>query len=83
MLWDDENEDERNELGGEVPEGTYDSDTKIWYCCREDGFASNPIYLPTDNPFFLLRNGHQCQKVSYFLLCFVIKMLHTSPKPDH
>ncbi|XP_071507091.1 uncharacterized protein [Diadema antillarum] len=63
VYWDDEDTANKNDLGGDVPEGIYDSNTRIYYCCRDDGFASNPIYLPTDQPFFLYKRNHQCQEV--------------------
>ncbi|KAK3101428.1 hypothetical protein FSP39_003507 [Pinctada imbricata] len=41
--------------------------TTLNFCCREDGFARNPIILPTSEPFtmFPIRawGGRQCQKV--------------------
>lgn len=42
---------------------TYGENTKIFYCCCSDGFASNAIYLPTSSPFVLLQHGLQCQYV--------------------
>ena len=64
IKWDDEDDDNGNRYGGQIPEGTYDSNTVIYYCCRADGFATNPIILPTDSPFVLLKsNTHLCQYV--------------------
>ena len=64
IFWNDANS---RVVRGELPEGDYTTDTKIYYCCREDGFASNSIYLPTENPFYLLKKSHQCQKVRIFI----------------
>lgn len=62
--WDDEDGNNHNSFSGELPEGTYNKDTDIKYCCRSDGFASNAIILPTDRDFVLLRyKSSQCQKV--------------------
>ncbi len=48
-----------------VPAGKYGkSKTTIYYCCREDGSADEEIYLPTDDPFYLIRKGDSCQQVS-------------------
>ena len=43
----------------------YGSNTKIYYCCRSDGHATNAISLPTDSPFVLLKSStnHLCQVV--------------------
>ncbi|XP_072180200.1 uncharacterized protein [Diadema setosum] len=64
VQWDDSDVLNSNQLTGQVPEGVYDRDTLIYFCCREDGFASNPITLPTDDRFFLFKKSQQCQEVS-------------------
>jgi hypothetical protein len=33
VTWDDENDQNHNSFGGFVPDGTYDKDTKLEYCC--------------------------------------------------
>ncbi|XP_035663794.1 uncharacterized protein LOC118407427 [Branchiostoma floridae] len=49
---------------GVVPDGSVSSDgIKVEFCCRDDGFASNPIRLPARSPFPLLRHGGECQQV--------------------
>ncbi|XP_078383899.1 uncharacterized protein LOC144666356 [Oculina patagonica] len=64
IFWDDEDNKNENSKGGSVPDGTYDRNTKINYCCRNDGYATNAIHLPTDSPFVLFKSGtHQCQLV--------------------
>eukprot|EP00057_Strongylocentrotus_purpuratus_P035074 XP_797600.2 PREDICTED: uncharacterized protein LOC593009 [Strongylocentrotus purpuratus] len=63
VLWDDEDTSNDNAFAGDLPSGQFDHNTRIDYCCRDDGFASNPIYLPVDEPFFLLKVNHQCQEV--------------------
>ena len=53
-----------NKYGGQIPDGSYDGNTVIYYCCRKDGYETNPIILPTDSPFVLLKsNTHLCQDV--------------------
>ena len=63
IRWDDNNYSNRNDFGGELPEGYYDHNTKVYYCCRADGFASNPIFLPINQPFYLIKKNYQCQEV--------------------
>lgn len=46
---------------GVLPSGT---DTQINFCCRNDGVASQAIYLPTDASFMLLTRFGNCQLVS-------------------
>jgi len=54
---------------GEVPDGVYNRNTKIFFCCRSDGPTDLPIVLPTSVPFYLLKFGGHCQKVSSAELC--------------
>ncbi|XP_068753240.1 uncharacterized protein [Montipora capricornis] len=65
VKWDDEDLNSENRLSGQLPEGVYDKNTKIFFCCRDDDFATNAINLPTDKPFVLLKsNTHLCQFVN-------------------
>ena len=48
---------------GSVPDGKYDRNTKIYYCCRTDGTQSMKLTLPTEKPFYLLKYGSRCQEV--------------------
>ena len=41
----------------------YDHNTKIYFCCREDGDEGTPLILPVDQPFFLFRKNGNCQSV--------------------
>ena len=61
--WDDEDDNNGNSRSGTLPDGQYSEDTKIEYCCRKDGFATNEIILPTDSPFVMFKAGYQCQHV--------------------
>ena len=64
IKWDDKDINNKNENVQVLPEGKYDSNTVINFCCRSDnGSPSNPIQLPTGEPFVLYRRGRKCQKV--------------------
>ncbi|XP_074641133.1 uncharacterized protein LOC141898887 [Tubulanus polymorphus] len=63
VYWDENGDDA--EIEGEVPYGKYEQkSTNISFCCRNDGYASNDIYLPTEKPFYLFPTSHQCQAVN-------------------
>ncbi|XP_074610958.1 uncharacterized protein LOC141865538 isoform X3 [Acropora palmata] len=68
VRWDDDDVDgsslNKNDKGGTLPEGIYDQNTKINFCCRTDGRKSHPVLLPTRDPFLLLAYGSEkCQMV--------------------
>ena len=64
IKWDDEDDENKNSRKGTLPTGVYNKDTTLYYCCREDGFPSNEIFLPTDTHFVLYRyKSNQCQAV--------------------
>ena len=47
-----------------LPDGVYNKDTKIFYCCRTDGDKFKPVSLPVLNPFYLMAyNSSECQRV--------------------
>jgi len=48
---------------GVMPDGVFDRNTKIFYCCRMDGNPGDPIFLPSSEPFFLMKIGGVCQQV--------------------
>ena len=53
-----------NKYTGQLPDGVYDKNTHIKYCCHLNGHATNAIILPTDSPFVMLKsNNHLCQLV--------------------
>ncbi|XP_077866358.1 uncharacterized protein LOC102809047 [Saccoglossus kowalevskii] len=65
VSWDDEDDTpQNNNLTGTLPDGVYDRNTLIYFCCREDGSANRPIYLPTDQPFALIKRTASCQQVA-------------------
>lgn len=68
VIWDDENKDNKNSKDGVLPEGLFNEDTKIFYCCSTSGSASEEITLPNKTPFFLFAyNSILCQKVGFIL----------------
>ena len=65
IYWDDEDSNNANFRAGAVPAGNYGRDTRIFYCCRSDGDINVPIVLPTERPFFLMRQSAAgCQLVA-------------------
>ena len=65
MYWDDENEGNSNyvENADGLPDGSYDENTRINYCCRNDGSSSDTIVLPSERDFVLLSPVEECQQV--------------------
>lgn len=67
VKWDDQDSfwgTNGNKITGALPKGRYDSDTRIFFCCRDDGYTTNVINLPTGKPFVLFKYTHQCQFVT-------------------
>ena len=71
VKWDDEDDFPRrvNDRGGQLPDGTYDRDTTINYCCRTNGNWYDSIELPVMKPFYLLTSNSlsspKCQMVKW------------------
>ena len=66
IYWDDEDTSNANDKMGILPEGTYNGDTKIYFCCRDQGNWYDPIELPVSVPIFLLPyNSKNCQRVKW------------------
>ena len=66
VFWDDDFWNNQNRRGGTLPDGTYNDNTRIEFCCRTDGAKNEPILLPTETPFFLLAYGSdKCQMVKW------------------
>ena len=63
VFWDDEDNRNTNSFSGTLPDGVYNRNTKIYYCCRSDGRTSRAISLPTTTPFILYRYCSSCQRV--------------------
>ena len=65
VIWDDENKDNKNSKVGDLPEGLYNEDTKIFFCCSTSGSANREIVLPNKSPFLLFAyESILCQKAS-------------------
>ena len=71
VKWDDENTLNINKKGGWLPDGTYDRDTLIRYCCQTKGNWDISIELPVSQPFYLLKSSAtgspKCQMVKWAL----------------
>ncbi|GFR96298.1 metalloendopeptidase [Elysia marginata] len=53
-----------NTKSGELPDGVFDDNTKLEYCCANTGFSRDKLHLPSRKPFVLIkRRGKDCQKV--------------------
>ena len=63
IYWDDQNDDNNNDVQNPIPDGKFNNDTKIEFCCRSDGNHNDPILLPPTQPFALYRYDGRCQKV--------------------
>ncbi len=61
--WDDEDSNNKNNVRGVIPDGKYDTNTKVEYCCRSDGNAQTEILLPPTKSFALYRFQGICQRV--------------------
>ena len=46
IFWDDEDDGNLNSVTGVLPDGVYNQDTKIKFCCRNDGDYRTAISLP-------------------------------------
>ena len=64
VLWDNEDTFNNNIHIGNLPDGVYDCNTRVYYCCRNDSPINVTIALPTATPFVLLRESADgCQQV--------------------
>ena len=55
-----------NSESGTLPDGEYDTDTEIDFCCSTDGNKDKPVVLPTKEPFYLLAYKFpRCQMVKW------------------
>ena len=66
VYWDDDDNFNGNRDSGTLPNGEYDEDTEIDFCCKTDGDKDDPILLPSKSPFFLLAYmSPKCQMVKW------------------
>ena len=63
IKWDDQNDGNDNDIRNPIPDGEFNGNTKIEFCCRSDGNHNDPILLPPTQPFALYRYNGRCQKV--------------------
>lgn len=63
IYWDDEDRNNANSLQGPIPDGDYGRNTRVQYCCRNDGNPSQGVRLPTTKAFVLYQFGPTCQVV--------------------
>ncbi|KAL8580424.1 hypothetical protein ACOMHN_054338 [Nucella lapillus] len=68
VQWDDANVVNHDSKDGTLPDGDYDRNTKIYFCCRNDSLPTHSLFLPIDKPFYLLRHTRGCQHVSHMTL---------------
>ena len=69
VKWDDEDSSNRNKKGGSLPDGSYNKDTVIRYCCQNASPWYDSIELPVIRPFYLLTSSStvspKCQMVKW------------------
>ena len=71
VYWDDSDPDgvnkkNFNDKNGTLPDGVYNSNTRIEFCCRTDGNKNDAIALTSEKPFFLLAyESPKCQMVKW------------------
>ena len=66
VYWDDDSYLNENSKSGILPDGVYDVNTNIEFCCRRDGNKNKPVVLSTKEPFYLLAYRFpRCQMVKW------------------
>lgn len=68
ITWDDEKDNNKNKENGTLPKVDLHihSQTKIYFCCRNDGYKTIPINLPAGSPFYLFAHKTlSCQQVKW------------------
>ena len=64
--WDDDSYLNENSKSGILPDGVYDVNTNIEFCCRRDGNKNKPVVLPRKELFyFLAYKFPRCQMVEW------------------
>ncbi|GFO31145.1 metalloendopeptidase [Plakobranchus ocellatus] len=55
---------ERNAVSGELPDGVFDENTRLEFCCQNMGFSNDELYLPSRKPFVLIKHPKkECHQV--------------------
>ena len=62
IYWDDEDKNYVENIDG-LPDGKFGGNTRIYFCCRNDGSSSNTIVLPSEKDFILFSPVEECQPV--------------------
>lgn len=63
IRWDDRDWLIWNSQQQYLPEGKFDDNTEIHYCCRKDLPDVVEIKLPNTKPFYLMQKGTYCNRV--------------------
>ena len=64
VYWDDEDDANENFVQGQLPEGVYDINTLMYFCCRSDG-VDTEITLPLSGPIVLYQyQSRGCPRVA-------------------
>lgn len=65
MYWDDEDKNNGNSFSGTLPDGKYDKDTLMYFCCRNDGpQVIKTLALPTCHELVLMRYQNACPSMT-------------------
>ena len=64
IKWDDQDNYNSNRVVEPILDWQYLGNPDKHYCCRSDGSAAEPIFLPPNEPFGMWRHGGTCQKVT-------------------
>ena len=89
VKWDDEDINNSNKKTGTLPDGTYNKDTTIKYCCQGEGHWYNAVQLPVDRPFYLLPHNSasfkypKCQLVKWAMSSLEYIKYDTSDWVNH
>lgn len=85
VYWDDDDSKQnKNKHNGTLPDGTYNENTRIDFCCKSDGEKDTSILLPSESPFFLLAyNSGKCQMVKWAIASVEWIYYDTQNKNNH
>ena len=89
VKWDDEDLSNKNQKKGTLPDGTYDKNTMIKYCCQDEGHWYNAVQLPVDRPFYLLPHNSasfknpKCQLVKWAMSWLEYIVYNTEKRNNH
>ena len=85
VYWDDDDSKQnKNKHNGTLPDGTYNENTRIGFCCKSDGEKDTSILLPSESPFFLLAyNSGKCQMVKWAIASVEWIYYDTQNKNNH